>query len=81
MACIFIYSLTDFSFKFTDIDDYTVLSDAEEQLELDSMVAAEKIEMGKKFEPLGDISNKENVQPTPVSKGAAKMSLLPKEKE
>ena len=68
MACTLIYPLTDFSCKFTDLDDYTVLSDAEGQLELDSMFADGNMEMNKEIEPLSDISNKENVQPTPVAK-------------
>ena len=68
MACTLIYPLTDFSCKFTDLDDYTVLSDAEGQLELDSMFAYGSMEMNKEIEPLSDISNKENVQQTPVAK-------------
>ena len=50
-------------------------------LELDSMIAAKKIEMGEEFEPLGDISNKENVHRHQSEKAQPKTSLLPKEKE
>lgn len=36
------------------------------------MIADGNYEKEKEFEPLGDISNKENVQPTPIAQSTAK---------